>query len=293
MKYLIINADDFGFNKEITDGIIDAHRAGTVTSTTMMVNMPAVEYAATLSKDYPNLSVGIHLNLTVGKPLSPLEKVSGLVDKNGNFRNYIEMFRLANRCKLPKEQIETELIAQIEKFLALGLIPSHSDSHHHIADCMQIHPIKVRLLKKYGIKKARTQRGFYHRDKLAKNKSKATVETIKKNLVRLPYRLYYEILHLHCKLSGIKTPDERYGLAKVVSDRKLNFDLEGLEHYLATMPEKKIVEMCTHPGLPHNDPTDRPEFMQVRINEHKILTNPKLLDLFEKYDVKLINFNDF
>ncbi len=291
MKRLIINADDFGFNKEITDGIIEAHKAGTVTSTTLMVNMPAAEYAADVSRSYPKLSVGIHLTLTIGKPISKPEMVKDLLDKNGYFKNHIEMFRLANRCKLPAGQIERELSAQIEKFLSLGIIPSHSDSHHHIADCLQIHPIKIKLLKRYGITKARTQRGFYRYDKLAENKVKAMIATVKMNCKRLPYRLYYEILHLHNKLAGIKVPDERYGLAKVISDRKLEFDVEGFEHYLATMP-KKTVEMCTHPGLLSDDPLDRPEFRRVRVKELEILKDDKLMELIRKYEVQLINFND-
>ena len=44
-KYLIVNADDFGMSRGITDGILLAHSAGFLTSTSLMANMPAAEYA--------------------------------------------------------------------------------------------------------------------------------------------------------------------------------------------------------------------------------------------------------
>lgn len=291
MKRLIINADDFGFNKEITDGIIQAHEAGTVTSTTLMVNMPAAEYAAELAKKHPDLSVGIHLNLTLGTPLSRPEDIPSLITPEGKFKGASEMFKLANRFLLSSKEIEKELSLQIEKFLSFGIKPTHADSHHHVADALQIHLVKVKLFKRYNITKTRTQRGFYRSDKFAKNKLRAYAKTLKTNIARLPYRLYYEFIHLHYKIHNIKTPDERYGLSKLISDRELKLSIEDFEVLFASMPER-TVELCTHPGLPHNDPTDRAEFQRIRLMEYNILTDRRFLELIQKYNIKLINFND-
>lgn len=59
-KYLIVNADDFGMSKGITDGIIEAHERGIVTSTSLMIMTKEASYAAKKSMKYPHLSVGLH-----------------------------------------------------------------------------------------------------------------------------------------------------------------------------------------------------------------------------------------
>lgn len=79
VKKLIVNADDFGFSKAVTDAILDCHSNGIVTSTTLMSNMPFAEYAASKAKVFPMLSVGLHMTLTEGKPLSAPADVDNLI----------------------------------------------------------------------------------------------------------------------------------------------------------------------------------------------------------------------
>src|SRR5690625_1142560 len=89
-KKLIINADDFGLTPGVTQGIIEAHNNGVVTSTTALsvsdYFLPAMSAARIQA---PTLSVGIHLTLTLnkGKPILPKEIVPSLVDEDGFFWN--------------------------------------------------------------------------------------------------------------------------------------------------------------------------------------------------------------
>ena len=291
MRKLIINGDDFGFNREITDGILDSHRRGILTSTTLMTNMPAAEYAAEESKKHSGLSVGIHLNLTLGKPLSGPDKVPALVGPDGNFYGHRRLFSLANRFQLPSEQVEREFTAQIEKFLSFGIVPSHCDSHHHAGACLQTFPIKIKLLEKYNIKKLRTHRGFYRPDKTCPQRLRVLLNTIKINARKLPNRLYYELQHLYCKFKGFHTPDVRYGFSKVVSTPPLKFDIEGWEKFIKNMPDG-VVEFCVHPGFANDDPLDRPEFREQRVIEHKMLIEPACKDIYQEHKIELINFNE-
>src|SRR4026209_2531197 len=89
MKQLIINSDDYGRTPDISRGIREAHLHGIVTSTTCMMNIPttASDIAIALSKS-PNLAMGVHLVLTMGKPILPREIVPTIVDENGNHRKY-------------------------------------------------------------------------------------------------------------------------------------------------------------------------------------------------------------
>lgn len=124
---LIINADDFGLTNAVTYGIYEATVNGVVTSTTLMVNTSASELAANLIQEHPNLNVGLHFNLSLGKPLS---NCPSLTDK---FNNFIKPNILGNDEKYNEEDIYLELTAQYNKFIKLvGRRPTHIDSHLYV-----------------------------------------------------------------------------------------------------------------------------------------------------------------
>src|SRR5213593_3891547 len=64
VKYLVVNGDDFGASSGINRGILEAHQRGILTSTSLMVNMPAAAEAIVLGRDFPDLGVGLHVNFT-------------------------------------------------------------------------------------------------------------------------------------------------------------------------------------------------------------------------------------
>jgi len=75
-KRIIVNADDLGLSRGITDGILLSHLKGIVTSASLMMNQPATEYAVKcLGDDVRTLDVGIHLNLCQGSPVLPPSSV--------------------------------------------------------------------------------------------------------------------------------------------------------------------------------------------------------------------------
>ena len=55
---LIVNADDFGFTRDVNEGIIEAHRHGILTATTLMANGDAFDDAVALARQTPSLDVG-------------------------------------------------------------------------------------------------------------------------------------------------------------------------------------------------------------------------------------------
>lgn len=289
-RRLIVNADDFGFNREITDGIIEAHLNGVVTSTTVMINMPAAEYAAERAKECPDLSVGLHVNLTAGRPLSDADEVPSLVGQDGMFVDQITFFKRGMLHQFNSRQLELEMRRQLQRAFDLGFTPSHADSHHHAASCLQPFLIKLRLLKEFGITKMRTHRGWYHADRFAAGRG-TMMRTWKTNLRRSPFRIYYEFQHLICKFRGIKTPTERYGFNKVVSDRALDFDMASVPGFLKSMPQG-VNELCCHPGYLSEDPLDEPDFRVQRPKELALLTDPALQDALAEAEVDLLSYRD-
>src|SRR5437870_1520781 len=62
--FLVINADDFGYSDGINRGIVHTHRNGVVTSTSLIVTAPQAAEALAMSRDCPDLSVGLHFAIT-------------------------------------------------------------------------------------------------------------------------------------------------------------------------------------------------------------------------------------
>src|SRR5574337_787269 len=126
MKQLVVNADDFGLTEGINRGILEAHRRGILTSTTLLANGAALESAVALAIESPQLGVGIHLNLTQGRPVSDPYRVPSLVDEGGCF--FGGPASLARRILLGKvrpAEVEREFAAQIEKVRGAGLEMTH------------------------------------------------------------------------------------------------------------------------------------------------------------------------
>ena len=129
VRRLIVNADDFGLAGSVSTGIIDVYQAGQLSSTTLMVNMPGTEEAVDLAEHHPGLGVGLHFNLTEGRPLTDARS---LVDSDGAFLLRGELVRRSVRGRVEQGEITRELTAQLDRFVSLGLTPTHLDSHQHV-----------------------------------------------------------------------------------------------------------------------------------------------------------------
>jgi predicted glycoside hydrolase/deacetylase ChbG (UPF0249 family) len=127
-RTLIVNADDFGLTSGVSRGILEAGTRGIVTSTTAIVNRP-IDPALIARLEASGLGVGLHLNLTLGAPVTDPRRVPSLVDRDGRFvRDPREAAARADR-----DQARIELGNQIDAFRRIfGRFPTHLDSHHHV-----------------------------------------------------------------------------------------------------------------------------------------------------------------
>ena len=146
--FLIVNADDFNLTTGVARGIVEGHLRGIVSSTTVMVNLPGLEQSQGLLRDAPNLGVGLHLNLTFGRPVLRPERVPSLVDSTGRFVQ--DRTRVAETGAL--SEIRAELCAQAERFEhAFGRRPTHLDTHHHVHRHSRIFEPALALAEELGI----------------------------------------------------------------------------------------------------------------------------------------------
>ena len=127
---LIVHADDFGETEQITLGICEGIQAGMVTSTSIMANMPATDFALTRAKSIGDgASFGVHLNFCEGQPLT---SASSLMDGNGNFCSKRQLFLRSITGRLKSGEVEREVQAQVQRILAGGVRVSHLDGHKHL-----------------------------------------------------------------------------------------------------------------------------------------------------------------
>jgi hypothetical protein len=125
---LIVNADDFGYFSEVTRGIIDAMEAGVVTATGVMANGPALERWVDRLRSLTSVSVGVHLNTSLGEPLTAemQDAVAGTFPRKG------QMGLALISGRVPWSILFSEWRAQIRRCLTLGLRPVFLNSHEHL-----------------------------------------------------------------------------------------------------------------------------------------------------------------
>ena len=154
---IIFNADDFGLTKSVSDAVIGAYREGVLTTATLLAGEDYAPYAAGLAAANPGLSVGIHFQLVAGKPVtSDISRVRTLVDENGMFpADFMDFFRRLHSGSIDKSQIKIELMSQVKKAMALGVKPSHADSHQHVHMHPGVMAVVAQVMREAGIRKIR------------------------------------------------------------------------------------------------------------------------------------------
>jgi chitin disaccharide deacetylase len=144
MRRLIVNADDFGLTRGVSEGILAAHRHGIVTSTTVLVTRP-IPRDLLDRLDASGLGAGLHVNLTLG---SPITKSPSLVDESGRFVR--DPRHAAARAKVG--HVEREVEAQIERFeKLLKRPPTHLDTHHHVGLHSPVKEVVLQLARERSL----------------------------------------------------------------------------------------------------------------------------------------------
>jgi predicted glycoside hydrolase/deacetylase ChbG (UPF0249 family) len=131
-KLLIVHADDLGVTHSVNAASIHALESGGINSASLMVPCPWFPEIADYAKTHPFADFGLHLTLTSERiyyrwgPAAPRDTVPSLVDANGYFHH-----DWAPETRIDPKDVETELRAQIARALAMGVKPTHLDSHQN------------------------------------------------------------------------------------------------------------------------------------------------------------------
>jgi predicted glycoside hydrolase/deacetylase ChbG (UPF0249 family) len=131
--HLVVNADDFGMTPAISRGIVEAHRSGIVTSTSLLGNCDDLPATKAMLDPVPELGVGIHLSLIGGRPVSDARALPSLTDATGAFpTRAADFFMRWMKGRIASSEIDMEFDAQIQRARGAGIVPDHLNTHRHL-----------------------------------------------------------------------------------------------------------------------------------------------------------------
>lgn len=234
---MIINGDDFGYSDAVNRAIIQGHREGVLTSASLMVNECAAGDAVRLAEVNPNLAVGLHLVLALGRAALPHSEIPHITDTRGKFTG--NPFRAGLNyyfSPIARREMKLEMRAQFERFAATGLPFSHVDGHTHL----HMHPVifdeLIKLCEEFGVKRVRVVKG----------EMRLSLKLDRQNLLRkMVWGIVFNLLGGSCerklKGRGFAQPSKVYGLLQT-GDMNEEYLLGLLERL-----DVRNIEIYAHP----------------------------------------------
>ncbi len=276
---LIINGDDFGYSSAVNQAILQAHREGVLTSTSLMVNERATDEAVQIARATPSLAVGLHLVLVLGRATLSPAQIPHLVDADGKFTNSplvagVKYFF----SSAARREMRREMRAQFEKFVATGLPFSHVDGHTHL----HMHPVifdeLLKLCEEFQVKRLRVVSGAMRLSLRLDHSSLA---------LKLVHGIVFNLLACRCakKLRGrgFVVPENVYGLLQTGN---LNEDyLLGLIPQMA----RTSCEIYAHPLAPDAEAWNRKENPHGA-EELQALLSPRVRQAIQAAGFSLVNY---
>lgn len=289
MRRLIINADDFGLTAGVNRAILEGHRAGLITSTTLMATGRQFSTAAEAAKSVSGLSVGCHVVLLDGRPLLPSEQVQSLLapDSNGNAalrQGFLDLARDNSRGRVRPEEVEAEATAQIRALQAAGIHVSHVDTHKHAHMLPGICAPILRAARASGVKAVRNPfvplkpLAFAHLLRRPKLWTRYTEVKI--------LRRYAERFRELVAREGMITTDGSFGVLVTGA-----LDAQLFRAIIGSIPEGTWEFVC-HPG--YNDSEldiVRTRLRASREQELAVLTSPESRELLARHSIELISYH--
>jgi hopanoid biosynthesis associated protein HpnK len=289
MKRLIVNADDFGLTVKVNEAIVKGHCQGVITSTSLLANGEAFESAVALAGQAVRLGVGVHLNLTEGRPILPISDVPTLVNARGLFARTVgRLWRAIVTGQVSTGDVEREWRAQIEKVLAAGIAPTHLDSHKHVHAWPTLAKLTIRLARAFGIPAIRCPveyKSFFGR--LLRQRP-GSIPTVSRQLFSS------FVLAVVCR--GWRHRLQREGISHgsyfhgLTPTGFLGEDI--LREILLHLPDGTSELMC-HPGFVDDAlRRTRTRLLEQREVEYEVLTQPAIKRLAKDLGIQLVSYRD-
>ncbi|HET7209623.1 MAG TPA: ChbG/HpnK family deacetylase [Terriglobales bacterium] len=288
MRRLITNADDFGLTCGVNRGISEAHARGLLTSATLMATGAAFEDAVRTAGEHPNLSVGCHIVLVDGTPVSNSGRIPTLVsNSSASFRHKISSLAIGNMLgKIDEDEIEAEAMAQFRKIQSAGVTISHFDTHKHAHMLPAVLRALLRAAKQCGIPAVRNP--FGPRRTFFTAELRFRPQLWKRYLQVNALRAYYPGFQSAVREAGLATPDGSLGVISTGS-----MDLATFRRILQSLPDGTWELVC-HPGYNDEDLSRvTTRLRESRDQERRLLTSAAAREEVNRAAIELISYRDF
>jgi predicted glycoside hydrolase/deacetylase ChbG (UPF0249 family) len=260
VRKLVVNADDFGFTRDVNQGIVEAHRNGILTATTLMATGAAFDDAVRLARENPSLDIGVHLVL-VGDPPFPATAA-----------------QLTRAVVLGRIRIYEELLAQVRRILDAGLQPSHLDTHKHTHLLPPVLDAVARISEEHKIPWVRRPFDF----PLTSGGGTATwAKRATSQALGAVRGRFARVLARH----GCRSTDHFAGFQ--ITGR---YDTADLADLIRALPEGSTEFMC-HPGVCGDElRAARTRLKDSRERELRALTSPEVRAALAESGVELVSY---
>ena len=269
-RRLIINADDYGLSRGVTTGIIEAAESGVVTSASMMVNLPGFNDAVARAQSRPSLSLGLHLNLTTGKPLTAAPSLTRRT--SGLFYPLPLLLARASLGRIKSSEVERECAAQLDRMIEVGISPTHLDSHRHVHVHPALWPAVLRAATSRGVSNVR----------VPTEPLRINAGDWKATLKKTGLLMFSRTLRGRADYSGTK---HFFGLS-LQGGRSFAARLFAL---VPMLPEG-TTELMTHPGYSDPGLSEHDGYTWQREEELRVLCSRELRDLLQRHEIELVSF---
>ncbi len=282
MKF-IINADDFGISNDTNKAVLELASIGALSSTSVMVNMPFAPEIVELI-NHPRFGIGLHFNLTQGKPISHQDKVKSLVNDNGFFYPVNEFKKRIKKKLINAEHISIELDAQFQVLKQwIGDRFDHIDSHQDINKqyivLQALCDLSKKLDQRIGL---RVYNKVYISGKDLSHPSLLNVFTY--GISRSVKEIFFRRRNQHLR-KYFHVPDGML-ITKKESTRDLLHILTKME---AIQHETGVYEVMCHPAISIEGLSET-NLLSARIEEYEILKSSAFQNFINRN--KLLTFSD-
>jgi predicted glycoside hydrolase/deacetylase ChbG (UPF0249 family) len=266
-RQLVVNADDFGFTRDVNRGIIEAHTRGILTATTLMANGAAFDDAVRLAREHPTLDIGCHLVMVQGPSLA--RRGSDLP---------ASIPELLQALMAKRIDPHSELRPQIQKIVDTGIRPLHLDTHKHTHLWPAVLDAVARLSQEFRIPWVRRPFDL----PLVAGQVPWTKRLVNRGIASVRARFERTLTEHACRMTdhfaGFQITG-RYNAAELAS-------------LIRGLPEGLTEFMC-HPGCCTDELRGSPtRLKESRESELAALTSPEVRDAIVRTGVRLVRFAD-
>ena len=278
MKQLIITADDYGMSPAVNKAIQEGIENGIITSTNVMMNMPLCDETERIINK--GASIGLHWNLTCGKPVLPPEQVPSIVDGNGDFYSISEFRRLYKSGSIKEKDVEKELKAQYRKYQQIWGEPEYWNSHENVHLWLKTFQVFLRTASELNIRKMRSHDRIY----VPAKSGKATSSLVWR-MLEPAKKAVFAYWRKEAEKNGIASPD---GKVCCLDEN----DIHDLEYILKHIQWNKAesAEFTIHPAVECDSPFFG-NMTENRLTEYRMVIDPGIHNVIRESKTILANFD--